>query len=116
MSKRSADDSLHCSFCRKNEKTVGKLIANPRDYPRAYICDECIGVCAHILADDQATPEEVPLADSPHALLTHPLAPNLMEALERWIREEMSGKDGHSLDDVYVIATRMVTDPRFQRT
>jgi hypothetical protein len=114
MSKHSEDDSLHCSFCRKSSKVVGKIISSPNDYPRAYICDECIGVCAFILADDRAEPEETPLADSyqtdsPHALLSHPLAPNLMEAIERWIREESSGeKGGHSLDDVYVIATQMV--------
>ena len=38
------------------------------------------------------------------------------EAIERWVHEESSGEAGHSLDDVYVIATQMVTDPRFQRT
>jgi ATP-dependent protease Clp ATPase subunit len=107
MSKRSADDSPCCSFCRKSEKVVGKLIANPSEYSRAYICDECIGVCASILEDDR-TETETPPADSPHALLTHPLAPNLMKAIERWIREEQSGTDGHSLDDVYVIATQIV--------
>jgi ATP-dependent protease Clp ATPase subunit len=107
MSKH-AESSLHCSFCRKSSKAVGKIISSPSDYPRAYICDECIGVCASILADDRAE-TETPLADSPHALLTHPLAPNLMEAIERWIHEEASGdKDGHSLDDVYAIATQMV--------
>ena len=116
MSELSDDKSPRCSFCQKGEKTVAKLISSPSDYPRAYICDECIGVCAAILADDRAEPEEVPLVNSPHALLTHPLLPNLMEALERWIREESSGNDGHSLTDVYIIATQMVNDPRFQRT
>ena len=109
MSKHSEDSSLRCSFCQKSQKVVGKLISTPRDYPRAHICDECIFVCASILEDDKAE-SEVPPADSPHALLTHPLAPKLMEAIERWIREESSGKDGHSLDDVYTIASRMVSD------
>jgi len=115
MSKHSEDSSLRCSFCQKSQAIVGKLISTPSDYPRAHICDECITVCASILEDDRAE-TAMPLADSPHPLLTHPLAPNLMEAIERWIREESSGTDGHSLDDVYVIATQMVTDPRFQRT
>ena|ERR1700728_3578508 len=115
MGKHSEDSSLRCSFCQKSQNAVGKLISSANPYPRACICDECIGVCAYILADDKAE-TAMPLADSPQALLTHPLAPNLMEAIERWIREESSGADGHSLDDVYVIATQMVTDPRFQRT
>jgi|HubBroStandDraft_5_1064220.scaffolds.fasta_scaffold285137_2 ATP-dependent Clp protease ATP-binding subunit ClpX len=83
MGKMSDNDSLRCSFCRKNQNAVAKLVSSPSEYPRAHICDECIGVCASILADAQA----------PHPLLTHPLAPGLMEAIEQWIREESSGGD-----------------------
>jgi hypothetical protein len=51
-----ADDSLRCSFCSKSQGVVGKLISSPSDYPRAYICDECIAVCNSVIADDkQAT-------------------------------------------------------------
>jgi ATP-dependent Clp protease ATP-binding subunit ClpX len=33
------------------------LISSPSDYPRAYICDECVAVCNSILEDDRsATP------------------------------------------------------------
>jgi ATP-dependent Clp protease ATP-binding subunit ClpX len=32
---------------------VAKLISSPSDYPRAYICDECVGVCNSILEDDR---------------------------------------------------------------
>jgi ATP-dependent Clp protease ATP-binding subunit ClpX len=36
---------------------VAKLISSPSDYPRAYICDECVAVCNSILEDDRsATP------------------------------------------------------------
>jgi ATP-dependent Clp protease ATP-binding subunit ClpX len=37
---------------------VAKLISSPSDYPRAYICDECVAVCNSILEDDrgEATP------------------------------------------------------------
>ncbi len=31
-----------------------KLISSPSDYPRAYICDECVAVCNSILEDDRA--------------------------------------------------------------
>ena len=50
----TGDDVLRCSFCHKSQDVVGKLISSPSDYPRAYICDECINVCNSILEDDKA--------------------------------------------------------------
>jgi len=48
---------LRCSFCHKTQDAVAKLISSPSDYPRAYICDECVAVCNSILEDDRtATP------------------------------------------------------------
>jgi ATP-dependent Clp protease ATP-binding subunit ClpX len=47
------DEVLRCSFCHKSQDVVGKLISSPSDYPRAYICDECIAVCNSILEDDK---------------------------------------------------------------
>jgi ATP-dependent Clp protease ATP-binding subunit ClpX len=49
-------DALRCSFCHKSQDVVGKLISSPSDYPRAYICDECIAVCNSILEDDKVEP------------------------------------------------------------
>jgi ATP-dependent Clp protease ATP-binding subunit ClpX len=37
---------------------VAKLISSPSDYPRAYICDECVAVCNSILEDDRTTTPE----------------------------------------------------------
>ena len=57
MKRAGSDDSLRCSFCAKSQDVVGKLISSPSDYPRAYICDECVAVCNSILEDDRtATP------------------------------------------------------------
>ena len=53
MKRAGSDDSLRCSFCHKSQDVVGKLISSPSDYPRAYICDECIAVCNSILEDDK---------------------------------------------------------------
>jgi ATP-dependent Clp protease ATP-binding subunit ClpX len=45
---------------------VAKLISSPSDYPRAYICDECVAVCNSILEDDRtdthaaAAPDHLP--------------------------------------------------------
>ncbi len=54
MKRAGSDDALRCSFCHKSQDVVGKLISSPSDYPRAYICDECIAVCNSILEDDKA--------------------------------------------------------------
>src|SRR6201993_4037184 len=50
---RGAEESLRCSFCHKSQDAVAKLISSPSDYPRAYICDECVAVCNSILEDDR---------------------------------------------------------------
>ncbi len=52
MKRSGSDETLRCSFCHKTQDVVGKLISSPSDYPRAYICDECIAVCNSILEDD----------------------------------------------------------------
>jgi len=39
---------LSCSFCGKSQKEVRKLIAGPT----VYICDECIGLCNDIIAEE----------------------------------------------------------------
>ena len=55
--KSGTDEILRCSFCHKSQDAVAKLISSPSDYPRAYICDECVAVCNSILEDDRtATP------------------------------------------------------------
>jgi ATP-dependent Clp protease ATP-binding subunit ClpX len=48
-----AEEALRCSFCHKSQDAVAKLISSPSDYPRAYICDECVAVCNSILEDDR---------------------------------------------------------------
>lgn len=42
--------TLRCSFCNKTQDEAGKLICSPSDYERAYICDDCIPVCANAIA------------------------------------------------------------------
>ena len=43
------DDTVRCSFCGKTQAQVRKLIAGPNG---AYICDECIDVCAEIIEEE----------------------------------------------------------------
>jgi ATP-dependent Clp protease ATP-binding subunit ClpX len=67
------DEVLKCSFCHKSQDAVAKLISSPSDYPRAYICDECVAVCNSILEDDRseahtaAAPNHLP---KPHEVKT----------------------------------------------
>ena len=61
-SRSGSDEVLRCSFCHKSQDAVAKLISSPSDYPRAYICDECVAVCNSILEDDrtEAQPTAAP--------------------------------------------------------
>ena len=59
------EEILRCSFCHKSQDAVAKLISSPSDYPRAYICDECVAVCNSILEDDRAA---TPTATTPNQL------------------------------------------------
>ncbi len=43
-----SNQTLCCSFCGKSQKEVKKLIAGPT----VYICDECIGLCNDIIAEE----------------------------------------------------------------
>jgi hypothetical protein len=43
-------DILCCSFCSKEKEAVTKLIAGPG----VYICNECVDLCNHILAEQPA--------------------------------------------------------------
>jgi ATP-dependent Clp protease ATP-binding subunit ClpX len=45
---RDGNQTLCCSFCGKSQKEVKKLIAGPT----VYICDECIGLCNEIIAEE----------------------------------------------------------------
>jgi ATP-dependent Clp protease ATP-binding subunit ClpX len=78
MKRVGSDEPLRCSFCHKSQDVVGKLISSPSDYPRAYICDECIAVCNSILEDDR---HDSPYA-APHKL---PKPLELKEYLDQYV-------------------------------
>ena len=43
---------LYCSFCRRDQDAVEKLVAGPG----VYICDACVGACNRILDGRPAPP------------------------------------------------------------
>jgi ATP-dependent protease Clp ATPase subunit len=104
------DEYLRCSFCHKSQEAVAKLIASPAAIPRAYICDECVAVCASIL-EDEAKSDAVALpgaSDEPHPLLSHPLISRLLTSVEDWVRQESLGNDAsEAVARVRSIAARM---------
>jgi len=83
VKRAGSDDTLRCSFCHKSQDVVGKLISSPSDYPRAYICDECIAVCNSILEDDKT---DAP-SSAPHKL------PKPLEVKE-YLDQYVIGQDG----------------------
>jgi ATP-dependent Clp protease ATP-binding subunit ClpX len=55
------EEPLRCSFCHKTQEQVEKLISSPSDYPRAFVCNECVTVCQQIL--DEEKKEQTPPAN-----------------------------------------------------
>jgi len=48
MPSKQTTDLMACSFCGKSKDEVARLIAGPA----VFICDECVGLCDEILADE----------------------------------------------------------------
>jgi len=53
--RRSNPADLSCSFCGKSQSEVQRLIAGPE----VYICDECVGLCNDIMAQETVSEELV---------------------------------------------------------
>ncbi|HVK87075.1 MAG TPA: ATP-dependent Clp protease ATP-binding subunit ClpX, partial [Kofleriaceae bacterium] len=67
--------SLTCSFCGKAQKEVKKLIAGPT----VYICDECIGLCNDIIA------EEIEKEDQSYGTSTIPKPAQIKKVLDEYV-------------------------------
>jgi ATP-dependent Clp protease ATP-binding subunit ClpX len=85
VKRTGSDETLRCSFCHKAQDVVGKLISSPSEYPRAFICDECIAVCNSILEDDRAERSGAGLTKLPKPL-------ELKEFLEQYVIGQESVK------------------------
>jgi ATP-dependent Clp protease ATP-binding subunit ClpX len=47
---------LRCSFCRRREAEVDKLVAGPR----VYICDRCVAIAVDLMAGSPDQPSSPP--------------------------------------------------------
>src|SRR5947209_4761941 len=78
MERRKDDNhggNLSCSFCGKNQKEVKKLIAGPT----VYICDECIGLCNDIIA------EEIEKEEQTYGLAAVPKPAEIKAVLDEYV-------------------------------
>src|SRR5881628_947907 len=74
--------SLTCSFCGKAQKEVKKLIAGPT----VYICDECIGLCNDIIA------EEIEKEDQSYGTTSIPKPAQIKKVLDEYVIGQDSAK------------------------
>jgi ATP-dependent protease Clp ATPase subunit len=51
---------LRCSFCKKSEKEVAKLVAGRG----VYICDSCVAIAKQIMDDDSTVVSAAPVRAS----------------------------------------------------
>jgi len=53
MANRFRPDIQVCSFCKRTQEEVNRLIAGP---DQVFICDECVDLCRDILEEDVPVP------------------------------------------------------------
>lgn len=80
-----SDDEIRCSFCGKSQVQVRKLIAGPKG---AYICDECVDICAEIIEEEFENEEETGAAEETEQI-------NLLkpEELKAFLDDYVIGQD-----------------------
>ena len=80
-----SDDEIRCSFCGKSQGQVRKLITGPKG---AYICDECVDICAEIIEEEFENEEEAGTAEETEQI-------NLLkpEELKAFLDDYVIGQD-----------------------
>lgn len=84
MSKSSADLELCCSFCGKSQNEVKKLIVGHN----VFICNECVDLCASIIAEDKTASNPAP-GSTKQKLLT---PEEIHDALNQYILGQEAAK------------------------
>ena len=78
------DDKFRCSFCGKTQEQVRKLIAGPGG---AYICDECVDICAEIIEEELGDDGEGVIEEEEQINLIKP------EEMKAFLDEYVIGQD-----------------------
>ena len=77
MANRFRSDLQVCSFCKRTQEEVSRLIAGP---DQVFICDECVDLCRDILEEDS------PTKVTPQLQLNRLLSPKeIYEKLNEWV-------------------------------
>lgn len=74
---------LRCSFCRKTENEVLKLVAGPN----SYICDECVAIASRIINDS---------SDNPPPVIRQPVWNNLLTRLRKYWGSQAQRVSSHN--------------------
>ena len=69
---------VRCSFCGRTQEEVKRLIAGPN----AYICNECVGICAELIEEEQESQESVESFDLEGGL---PTPAEMKAALDQYV-------------------------------
>ena len=77
------EERIRCSFCGKTDGQVRKLIAGPNG---AYICDECVDICAEIIEEELEEEETVAVEEEEINLLKP-------EEMKAFLDEYVIGQD-----------------------
>jgi ATP-dependent Clp protease ATP-binding subunit ClpX len=78
MTNRFRTDLQSCSFCKRGQHEVNRLIAGP---DHVYICDECVDLCKEILEEENQTGQ-----DSQPVRVPRFLSPKeIYERLNEWV-------------------------------
>ncbi len=77
MVSRFRSDIQVCSFCKRTQEEVNRLIAGP---DQVFICDECVDLCRDILAEDTVSP-----AAADFQLNRIPSPKEIYEQLNEWV-------------------------------
>lgn len=77
------DERIRCSFCGKTDGQVRKLIAGPNG---AYICDECVDICAEII-EEELEEDETPAVEEEEINLLKP------EEMKSFLDEYVIGQE-----------------------
>ena len=80
MANKSMTGHVKCSFCGKKQEQVRKLIAGPEC---VYICDECIDICADMIAEEFEDDYAETKVESPDINLLKPI--QIKEFLDEYV-------------------------------
>ena len=69
---------VRCSFCGRTQEEVKRLIAGPN----AYICNECVGICAELIEEEQGSQESAERFDLEGGL---PTPAEMKAALDQYV-------------------------------